>query len=382
MALLRSISYPSRKTIVAQIFISYASSDRELTARVAHLLETNGHEVWWDTNLVSGDAYRSVIDEKLDDADVVIVIWTPTSVRSKWVIAEADHAERLGKLLPLNMDAIQAWQIPKPFGNFHTTPVTDESAVLKAVAHKANPDELVKHTAPTIPQVHDSAPRSFETSAENAIRGLIVGVGLAYVMLAAVVARRHLLGVLNLGEGALTRNFAVVGLAVAVVVVVVVACTVMSRRTNNPLYNVLLTSNGTNVAIHAALMSPVIAYGVRGFGEIDDTFFAGLVTFSIYAFLIVLQVRGVAFVYFAARILAVVQIIAYGLLLYSQSPWAGRGTGWWTTATWAQRGNNWWVVDTSEFLHFLYIATALSGIAIAVTFLVSSFVYGAKSPSS
>ena len=105
---------------MARVFVSYAKSERDLTHAVVALLEAAGHTVRWDTELVSGETYRDALDRELDAADAVVVIWTPSPVRSSWVIAEADHGLRLGKLVPLRTDGLETWQIPKPFGTFHT----------------------------------------------------------------------------------------------------------------------------------------------------------------------------------------------------------------------------------------------------------------------
>lgn len=118
---------------MARVFISYCRSDRELIRKVAADLEAAGHQVWWDTQLVSGTAFRDVIDRELDAADAVIVIWTPSSNRSSWVVAEADHAMRLGKLIPMVAKGIEAWQIPKPYGTLHAGLATDQEQVLSGV---------------------------------------------------------------------------------------------------------------------------------------------------------------------------------------------------------------------------------------------------------
>jgi hypothetical protein len=105
---------------MSQIFISYRRANRDLSEKLAAGLESAGHEVWWDADLIPGDSFREVTDQQLNAADVVIVIWTPDSVNSKWVIAEADHGNRQGKLLPLRTEDVLDWQIPKPYGQFQT----------------------------------------------------------------------------------------------------------------------------------------------------------------------------------------------------------------------------------------------------------------------
>jgi hypothetical protein len=77
---------------MADIFISYAKQERELTVDLAHDLEAKGCSVWWDTSLLSGDLFEEVILAELAQARAVIVIWTKSSVKSLWVKSEARRA--------------------------------------------------------------------------------------------------------------------------------------------------------------------------------------------------------------------------------------------------------------------------------------------------
>jgi formylglycine-generating enzyme required for sulfatase activity len=86
-----------------------------------------------DTNLTSGEVFRDVIDRELDAADAVIVIWTPQSITSKWAIAEAEHADGDGKLIPLRTSDVDTRRIPKPYNTYHTAMVDDRAAILAAV---------------------------------------------------------------------------------------------------------------------------------------------------------------------------------------------------------------------------------------------------------
>jgi TIR domain len=79
---------------VADIFISYSKEHTQPTRDVADYLTREGYSVWWDTNRTAGERFRDVIDRELDAAKVVIMIRTAHSVASKWVLAEADHADQ------------------------------------------------------------------------------------------------------------------------------------------------------------------------------------------------------------------------------------------------------------------------------------------------
>lgn len=86
---------------MSNIFLSYKTEDHHHAERLAAALEAKGHEVWWDHLLKAGEAYRTTIMKQIERCDVAIVIWTPQSVRSPFVIDEASRATDRRKLLPV-----------------------------------------------------------------------------------------------------------------------------------------------------------------------------------------------------------------------------------------------------------------------------------------
>lgn len=71
---------------MSDIFISYASEDRERIQALVKVLEAEGWSVWWDRSVIPGEKYRQVISKALDAAKCVIVVWSRESVLSEWVI--------------------------------------------------------------------------------------------------------------------------------------------------------------------------------------------------------------------------------------------------------------------------------------------------------
>jgi hypothetical protein len=84
---------------MADIFISYASEDKETAARLAGFLESLGWSVWWDRRIPAGRTWRSVLQEALRDMRCMIALWSRDSVESPWVAEEAEEARKLGKTL-------------------------------------------------------------------------------------------------------------------------------------------------------------------------------------------------------------------------------------------------------------------------------------------
>lgn len=86
------------------IFISYASEDRAIARRYAEALTAAGLDVWWDEHLRSGEAFDEAIEAALRAAKAVVVLWSPRSVVSRWVRAEATIADRCKTMVPVTIE--------------------------------------------------------------------------------------------------------------------------------------------------------------------------------------------------------------------------------------------------------------------------------------
>jgi TIR domain len=91
---------------MADIFISYASADQVTAHRLADRLGESGYTVWWDRTIPPGRQFDEVIQEALNVAKCVIVLWSAESVRSNWVKTEAAEALKAGKLVPALIDSV------------------------------------------------------------------------------------------------------------------------------------------------------------------------------------------------------------------------------------------------------------------------------------
>lgn len=119
---------------MADIFISYSKARVAEATELAAELADLGYEVWWDTSLLPTGSFGAEIDRQLDAARAVIVIWSPESIRSKWVRSEAAHADRLDKLVNTHTDGIApATQIPKPFDQTHSVALDNIRTIVAAL---------------------------------------------------------------------------------------------------------------------------------------------------------------------------------------------------------------------------------------------------------
>lgn len=89
---------------MADIFISYAREDAARAAALAEALASVGWSVWHDDSIRAGAPFDAVIDQQLDAAACVVVIWSRASVDSNWVRAEASAADDQGKLVPVSFE--------------------------------------------------------------------------------------------------------------------------------------------------------------------------------------------------------------------------------------------------------------------------------------
>ena len=97
---------------MSDVFISYARSTAVQAEAVAKALRALGYDVWRDDKLPAHRAYAEVIEERLQAAKAVVVIWSAEAVKSEWVQSEADTARTDHKLVQLTVDGSR---LPRPF---------------------------------------------------------------------------------------------------------------------------------------------------------------------------------------------------------------------------------------------------------------------------
>jgi hypothetical protein len=96
---------------VSDIFISYASEDRERAAVVAKALQDLGWSVWWDRSIPTGKTFVEVIKAELEAARCAVVLWSQHSASSQWVQREARLAADQRKLFPVLIeDMTPPWE--------------------------------------------------------------------------------------------------------------------------------------------------------------------------------------------------------------------------------------------------------------------------------
>ena len=86
---------------MSDIFISYGKEDRGKAKDIADALKRQGFSVWWDRSILPGETYDTVIENALEAANCIIVLWSHTSVSSDWVRTEASEGKQRKILIPV-----------------------------------------------------------------------------------------------------------------------------------------------------------------------------------------------------------------------------------------------------------------------------------------
>jgi hypothetical protein len=102
------ISLPeSRDDRAPGIFISYSSADKKIADKIAKGLEAFDYDVWYDDwSIKPGDSIIQKINEGLASNDVLIVLLSPQSLKSRWVQMEVNSA------LVKKLQGESVWLIP------------------------------------------------------------------------------------------------------------------------------------------------------------------------------------------------------------------------------------------------------------------------------
>ena len=91
---------------MADVFLSYTRADASEARRLAEALESRGWSVWWDRRIPHGKDFNSIIQQELDDARCILVLWSAASVSSHFVRDEATEGNN-GRLVPVLIEAVK-----------------------------------------------------------------------------------------------------------------------------------------------------------------------------------------------------------------------------------------------------------------------------------
>jgi hypothetical protein len=107
---------------MSDIFISYSRTDKQQADLLAEKFAQQGWTVWWDREIPPGKSFDDTIEEALNSAKCVVVIWSQNSASSQWVKTEAAEGAARGILVPILIDNVK---IPLEFKRIEAADLSD-----------------------------------------------------------------------------------------------------------------------------------------------------------------------------------------------------------------------------------------------------------------
>ncbi|MBN1220722.1 MAG: SUMF1/EgtB/PvdO family nonheme iron enzyme [Anaerolineae bacterium] len=94
---------PPVSPVASQVFLAYSRRDLEFVQTLAADLERGGFAPWWDlSKLQGGQNWVRQITAALDESRHCLVVLSPDSVKSDWVLEEYTYARQIGvDIIPL-----------------------------------------------------------------------------------------------------------------------------------------------------------------------------------------------------------------------------------------------------------------------------------------
>jgi TolB-like protein len=146
---------------MSDVFISYKRENLAAVGRLVEALRAEGVSVWWDRDIAPNAPWEATIENALAAAKLVIVAWSPASVASDNVKAEARWARGQSRLLQVFVEACEP---PLFFGERQGVDLTDWSGAASDTAFR-NLLQAVRGGPTSTPE---AAPRDAPTIAKPA----------------------------------------------------------------------------------------------------------------------------------------------------------------------------------------------------------------------
>jgi adenylate cyclase len=153
---------------MADVFVSYSRSDKARVSPLVAAIKAKGWSVWWDPSIAAGQQFDDQIEAELQAASAVLVVWTPTSVASRWVRGEARDAAERDILIPVRFDnarlpidarAIQTTDLDDWGEDPASAPFQDLLHSLGAVIERQRASQSARSAATSAPSAAAAAPR-------------------------------------------------------------------------------------------------------------------------------------------------------------------------------------------------------------------------------
>src|SRR5215203_5636762 len=91
---------------MADIFLSYAREDEARARVMAGRLESRGWSVFWDRRIPTGHDFGEYIQQQINTARCIVVLWSSAAVASRFVRDEATEGLD-GRLVPALIEHVK-----------------------------------------------------------------------------------------------------------------------------------------------------------------------------------------------------------------------------------------------------------------------------------
>jgi WD40 repeat protein len=100
--------------LMTQVFLSHAEQDKAVTEKIRRMLIRHGFTVWTNrTDIKTGTEFQEVINRGIEEADNLVYLISPNSLKSQYCQQELAYASKLNKhIIPLLIEPTDLADIP------------------------------------------------------------------------------------------------------------------------------------------------------------------------------------------------------------------------------------------------------------------------------
>jgi hypothetical protein len=125
---------------MSHVFISYSRLDSDIVGLIEYDLVEGGHVIWRDSeNIKGGEQWSDAIEQGIQDAYVLIVILSPSSLKSEWVNREITFAVEHPRKIPIIPIMLENAPLPLMLQKWQTvdfSPVRETEGSLQISAYR------------------------------------------------------------------------------------------------------------------------------------------------------------------------------------------------------------------------------------------------------
>jgi len=152
-----------------KIFVSHSSKDKWAARRIAKDVEELGHTVFLDEkDIATGESITDSIQTHLKESDHLLLLLSPASLTSSWVLVELGGAMALGKKVIPILLYVGANEIPPAINLKLARDINDIGKYYEEIGGYPTPPKAASEATQTPPQKARPTPK-FDIGAEVVI---------------------------------------------------------------------------------------------------------------------------------------------------------------------------------------------------------------------